>query len=210
LSAYARDRLGQSRPHPMISQQTLCPPEVSISIAIHTADGISKGSGMVCAYAWASPPLETCRSMSTITPTYRSRFATAIFDLLNPIPYGLFVGALIFDVTYATTRNVFWGKGAAWLVTVALFFAIIPRLINLCHVWFAPSRFPATGIEKLDFWLNLLGIIAAIVNAFVHSRDAYAMVPLNVILSIVTVALLSIGHIAIAVDKAGFKEVVHE
>ncbi|APR38829.1 DUF2231 domain-containing protein [Paraburkholderia sp. SOS3] len=148
--------------------------------------------------------------MSTITPTYRSRFATALFDLLNPIPYGLFVGALIFDVTYATTRNVFWGKGAAWLVTVALFFAIIPRLINLCHVWFAPSRFPATGIEKLDFWLNLLGIIAAIVNAFVHSRDAYAMVPLNVILSIVTVALLSIGHIAIAVDKAGFKEVVHE
>jgi uncharacterized membrane protein len=148
--------------------------------------------------------------MSTITPTYRSRFATALFDLLNPIPYGLFVGTLIFDVTYATTRNVFWGKGAAWLVTVALFFAIIPRLINLCHVWFAPSRYPATGIEKLDFWLNLLGIIAAIVNAFVHSRDAYAMVPLNVILSIVTVALLSIGHIAIAVDKAGFKEVVHE
>jgi uncharacterized membrane protein len=148
--------------------------------------------------------------MSTIIPTYRSRFATAIFDLLNPIPYGLFVGTLIFDVTYATTRNVFWGKGAAWLVTVGLFFAIIPRLINLCHVWFAPSRFPVTSIEKLDFWLNLLGIAAAIVNAFVHSRDAYAMVPLNVILSVITVALLSIAHIAIAVDKAGLREVAHD
>jgi uncharacterized membrane protein len=148
--------------------------------------------------------------MSTIIPTYRSRFATAIYDLLNPIPYGLFVGTLIFDVTYATTRNVFWGKGAAWLVTVGLFFAIIPRLINLCHVWFAPSRFPVTSIEKLDFWLNLLGIAAAIANAFVHSRDAYAMVPLNVILSVITVALLSIAHIAIAVDKAGLREVVHE
>ena len=73
--------------------------------------------------------------MTPATSTYRSRFARAVFDLLNPIPYGLFVGTLIFDITYAATGNVFWGKGAAWLVTTGLFFAIIPRLINLCHVW---------------------------------------------------------------------------
>ena len=55
--------------------------------------------------------------MISAAPRYRSRFATAIFDLLNPIPYGLFVGTLIFDIIYAITGNVFWGKGAAWLVT---------------------------------------------------------------------------------------------
>ncbi len=92
---------------------------------------------------------------------------------------------------------------------MGLFFAIIPRVINLCHVWL-PSRYPATSIEKLDFWLNLLGIVAAILNAFVHSRDAYAMVPENVILSVITVALLSVSHIALAFDKFGFKEAVHE
>ncbi|MEM5438606.1 DUF2231 domain-containing protein [Paraburkholderia diazotrophica] len=153
--------------------------------------------------------------MASTTSTYRSRFAAAVFDLLNPIPYGLFVGTLIFDVTYVITRNVFWGKGAAWLVAAGLFFAIVPRLINLCHVWI-PSRhratgvMRATGIERLDFWLNLLGIVAAIVNAFVHSRDAYAMVPLNVILSVITVVLLSIGQIALAFDKVGFRETAHE
>ncbi|TDV33951.1 putative membrane protein [Paraburkholderia caballeronis] len=147
--------------------------------------------------------------MTPATPTYRSRFATAVFDLLNPIPYGLFVGTLIFDVLYAVTRNVFWGKGAAWLVTTGLLFAIVPRIINLCHVWL-PSRYPVTRIERFDFWLNLLGIVAAIVNAFVHSRDAYAMVPLNAILSAVTVALLSIGRIAHALDKFGYTEAVHE
>ena len=140
--------------------------------------------------------------MTPATPTYRSRFATAVFDLLNPIPYGLFVGTLIFDILYAVTRNVFWGKGAAWLVTTGLLFAIVPRIINLCHVWL-PSRYPVTRIERFDFWLNLLGIVAAIVNAFVHSRDAYAMVPLNAILSAVTVALLSIGRIAQARHKCG-------
>ncbi|CAB3745959.1 DUF2231 domain-containing protein [Paraburkholderia solisilvae] len=147
--------------------------------------------------------------MTPSSPRYRSRFATAVFDLLNPIPYGLFVGTLIFDITYASTRNVFWGKSAAWLVIVGLFFAIIPRLINLFHVWL-PSRYPVTGIERIAFWLNLSGIIAAIVNAFVHSRDAYAMVPENIILSVITVALLSLGQIVLAFDKFVFREVAHD
>ena len=148
--------------------------------------------------------------MTPTHPTYRSRFATAVFDLLNPIPYGLFVGTFIFDIAYAGTRNVFWGKGAAWLVTGGLLFAVIPRLINLCHVWL-PSRYAVTRSERLDFWLNLAGIVAAIFNAFVHSRDAYGMVPLNVILSAITVGLLSIGQITLALRKFGFiGETVHE
>lgn len=137
-----------------------------------------------------------------------SRLTAAIFELLNPIPYGLFVAALVFDLTYMNTRNVFWGKGAAWLVTVGLVIAIIPRLLNLGHVWFQ-RRVRVTRIERLDFWLNLLAIIAAIVNAFVHSRDAYGMVPDNVILSVITVALLAIAHIAMAMNRLDLAEVRH-
>lgn len=138
-----------------------------------------------------------------------SRLAPAIFELLNPIPYGLFVGTLIFDVTYMSTRNVFWGKGAAWLVTTGLIIAIIPRLLNLGHVWFQRRR-RVSRIERIDFWLYLAGIAAAIVNAFVHSRDAYAMVPDNVILSVVTVVLLSIAHVAMAMNRLDLAEAAHE
>ncbi|WP_244818155.1 DUF2231 domain-containing protein [Caballeronia sp. Lep1P3] len=138
--------------------------------------------------------------MTPIRPRYRSRLATSLFDWLNPIPYGLFVGTLIFDILYANTAVILWAKGAAWLVTVGLLFAIIPRFVNLGHVWFGP-RGTVTRAERTDFWLNLVGIVAAIVNAFVHTRDAYAMVPLNVILSVVTVALLSLAQITLALDK---------
>jgi len=138
--------------------------------------------------------------MTSLRPRYRSRLATALFDWLNPVPYGLFVGTLIFDIIYANTAVIFWAKAAAWLVTVGVLFAIVPRFINLGHVWFAP-RGTVTGLERTDFWLNFAGIIAAIVNAFVHSRDAYAMVPLATILSIVTVALLSVAQIALALDR---------
>lgn len=147
--------------------------------------------------------------MPSVKPVHRSRFASAVFDVLNPIPYGFFVAALIFDITYATSRNVFWGKGAAWLITTGLLFAIIPRLINLVQVWIPPRGSAGSG-ARLDFWLNALGIVAAIFNAFVHSRDAYAMVPQNVILSVVTVALLGIGHFVVALHAFGSKEAVRE
>ncbi|RFU48290.1 DUF2231 domain-containing protein [Paraburkholderia sp. DHOC27] len=147
--------------------------------------------------------------MTLTATTYQSRFAKAVFDLLNPVPYGLFVGALIFDITYATTGNVFWGKGAAWMITTGLFFAIIPRLINLFHVWL-PSRNRVLPVERVDFLLNLLGILAAIANAFIHSRDAYGMVPDNVILSVLTVALLSVGQLALAIASFTFKGALRE
>jgi uncharacterized membrane protein len=138
--------------------------------------------------------------MTPLRPRYRSRLATALFDWLNPVPYGLFVGTLIFDLIYVNTAVVLWAKCAAWLVTVGLLFAIVPRFINLGHVWFGP-RGSVTRLERTDFWLNFVGIVAAIVNAFVHSRDGYAVVPLGPILSFVTVALLSIAQIAHALDK---------
>ncbi len=139
----------------------------------------------------------------------RFRLATAIFDLLDPIPFGFFVAALIFDVVYAYSPDVQWGKGAAWLISIGLLFAIIPRLINLVHVWFIRSR-PVASVERFDFWLNLLAIVAAIVNAFVHTRDAYAVIPQGIWLSVFTVILLSVGRIILATQKVGFKEFRHE
>lgn len=123
----------------------------------------------------------------------QSRLAHAVFALLNPIPFGFFVAALIFDAIYAGSTNVLWVKSAAWLNAIGLIFAIIPRLINLVQVWIPASG--STRVEKLDFWLNLVAIVAAIFNAFVHSRDAYGVMPEGAWLSAVTVALIAIGFV---------------
>jgi uncharacterized membrane protein len=139
----------------------------------------------------------------------RSIVAEGIYGLLNPIPFGCFVAALIFDVIYSETAVMLWDKGAAWLIVFGLLFAVVPRLVNLMQVW-VTSRRTATRTDKLDFWLNLLAIVVAIVNAFVHSRDAYAVVPTGLWLSVCTVILLSIGNIVVAVERAGRGEYVNE
>ena len=140
---------------------------------------------------------------------HRSVLADAVYGLLNPLPFGFFVAALIFDITYARTAVVLWNKGAAWLIVFGLLIAVIPRFVNLAQVWIT-SRHIARRADRLDFWLNLFAIVAAIFNAFVHSRDAYAVVPAGVWLSTCTVILLAIAHVVMAVQHSATGEHVHE
>lgn len=124
----------------------------------------------------------------------RSGILYALYMLLNPVPFGFFVAGLIFDYVYSSTAEIFWAKAASWVITLGLVFAIIPRLINLFYVWFRP----VDGQRKADmagFWLYGFGIVAAIFNAFIHSRDAYGIVPANVLLSVVTVVLIGICYL---------------
>ena len=128
----------------------------------------------------------------------RSIVASALYGLLDPVPFGCFVAALVFDILYVRTAVMLWDKAAAWLIVIGLLAAIVPRLVNLVHVWVAPNP-DTVRVDRLDFWLNLLAIVAAIFNAFVHSRDAYAVVPAGVWLSACTVILLAIGRVLVAV-----------
>ncbi|RZI69067.1 MAG: hypothetical protein EOP13_23390 [Pseudomonas sp.] len=129
-----------------------------------------------------------------------SKLAAVVFDLLDPIAFGCFVGALIFDIAYATNADILWMKAAAWLIVIGLIVAIVPRFINLAWVW-KPIAGAAPSGGKAAFWLHLLGIVAAIVNAFVHSRDAYAVIPEGLWLSIVTVGLFVIGHVVVTLQS---------
>lgn len=139
----------------------------------------------------------------------RSVIANAVYGVLNPIPFGFFVAALVFDIIYMRTAVILWDKSAAWLIAIGLLFAVIPRLVNLVQVWIT-SRRSALRADKIDFWLNLLAIVTATFNAFVHSRDAYASMPTGAWLSALTVILLVIGRISVAIQLTSEGGLVHE
>jgi uncharacterized membrane protein len=142
--------------------------------------------------------------------TQASRFSitSAIFDVLDPIPFGFFVAALIFDILYANTYTMLWVKAAAWLISIGLVFAIVPQLINLGRTWFSKGRVRTKGLA-INFWLNVVAIVAALLNAFVHSRDAYATMPAGVWLSVLTVIAMAVGRIVLAGNKVTYKEYSH-
>ncbi len=139
-----------------------------------------------------------------MTPTGTSRHAArpsapavALYELLNPLPFGFFTAAWIFDILYVKTYDVFWTHAASWLIVLGLILAIIPRLINLVQVWVG-HRYPQGSPVKVHFWANALAVVLAIVNAFIHSRDAYAVVPEGVILSTLVVLLMAFAAVHLA------------
>lgn len=147
--------------------------------------------------------------MSVRPEPRRSVLADGIYGLLNPIPFGCFVAAMLFDLIYTESAEILWTKGAAWLIVFGLLFAIVPRFINLARVWFT-GRSTSTGAERLDFWLYLLAVVAAIINAFVHSRDAYGVAPTGFWLSLCTVVLISIGRVLLATQRTAFGGLARE
>src|ERR1700712_1632348 len=89
-----------------------------------------------------------------------SKAAAIVFDVLDPIPYGFFVGALVFDAIYAKSGEVLWFKAAAWLIAIGLVFAVLPRLITLGQVGVLGRGGRRAPGAAAGFWLNLVAVVA--------------------------------------------------
>lgn len=110
--------------------------------------------------------------------------------MLVPIPVTCFIGTLVTDIAYWQTANMQWANMSAWLLTAGLIVALFAVIAGLTD--FLGSR----RIRNLRAaWIhgagNALMLVIAIVDAFVHSRDAYtSVVPTGLILSLLVVLIL--------------------
>jgi uncharacterized membrane protein len=110
--------------------------------------------------------------------------------MLVPIPIFCFVATFVTDIVYWRTAAMLWADISAWLLVVGLLAALFAATAGLID--FLGDR----RIRKLRAaWIHALGNIAAlvlsIINAFIHTRDAYtSVVPSGLILSALVVAIL--------------------
>jgi uncharacterized membrane protein len=115
-----------------------------------------------------------------------------IHAMLVPIPIVCFIGTWITDLVYWKTAAMMWADMSAWLLTVGLIVSIFVVLAGLID-FFGDRR-----VRNLRAaWIHGLGngivIILSIVNAFVHSRDAYtSVVPDGLALSTLVVLILAV------------------
>jgi len=99
-----------------------------------------------------------------------------------------FTGALLTDLAYWQMLNVMWERFSIWLITAGLILAGLAALAYVIGL--------ATG-RQIDrpAWPGVTGyalaVLLSLVNAFVHSRDAYtAVVPTGLMLSGLVVVVL--------------------
>jgi uncharacterized membrane protein len=99
-----------------------------------------------------------------------------------------FAGALVTDLVYWQIPDVLWERFSIWLITAGL---ILSGLAAVAYV------IDLAGGRQIDrpAWPRLVGyavaVLLSLLNAFVHSRDAYtAVVPTGLMLSGLVIVVL--------------------
>jgi uncharacterized membrane protein len=113
-----------------------------------------------------------------------------IHPMLVPFPIAFFVGAFVTDLIYWRVPDAMWETFSIWLIAAGLVMAGFAALAGLID--FVGNK----AIRALKpAWPHVLGnvlaLLLALINAFVHSRDGYtAVVPTGLILSGLVVVIL--------------------
>ena len=102
----------------------------------------------------------------------------------------LLIAAFGTDYTYYTTALWQWANFSTWLITAGLIVMLVAVILLLID--FATGR--AGRLNTVSFILVAAAALLSLVNAFVHSRDAWtSVVPQGILLSAVSTILLLIA-----------------
>ncbi len=100
----------------------------------------------------------------------------------------LFLGALLSDVTYANSYQVQWTNFASWLIVGGMVFSGFALLWALIDLLRADRK---GGPALLLFIVLLASWVLGFIDALVHAKDAWAVMPAGLVLSAI-VAVLAI------------------
>jgi uncharacterized membrane protein len=110
--------------------------------------------------------------------------------MLAPIAFACFLGTFVTDLVYGLSGDFLWVDMSDWLLTIGLFISVVVVIAGLID-FFGDRRIRALRDSWIHGLANAVALGLAIVNGFVHTRDAYGeVVPTGLLLSTVTLLIL--------------------
>lgn len=101
----------------------------------------------------------------------------------------LFLGALLSDLAYASSQHVQWANFASWLLVGAMVLTGLALVWTLVFLLWPAGR---TGRPLLLLGLLAATFVIGFIDALLHTRDAWAMMPGGLIASVM-VALTAVA-----------------
>lgn len=116
-----------------------------------------------------------------------------LYATLVQFPVACFVGALITDIVYARTTYYLWSTFSVWMLAAGCVFALLAGIVGLV-IFVRDRRVREAHLAWPYALVSLAAALLAVVNTFVHSRDAYtSVVPTGLTLSVIVVVLMAIA-----------------
>ena len=115
--------------------------------------------------------------------------------------YPLFLGGLLSDFAYSSNYELQWSNFAAWLIAGAMVFTGLALAWSVIDLVRSGSW---RGRALICFVLLAVVFMLGLVNSFVHARDAWATMPLGLILSaVVTILALVATWVGFSTQHSG-------
>lgn len=125
---------------------------------------------------------------TTTSPTYRITPSPLHAILLGgSVP--LFLGALLSDIAYYNTYLIQWANFASWLIAGGLLCSGLAGLFAIANLIRARHK---AGRPVVYLVLLLVTWVLGLVNAFEHAKDAWAVMPSGLVLSVIVTVLIAI------------------
>jgi len=101
-----------------------------------------------------------------------------------------FIGTLLTDIAYCKTAEMQWANFSAWLVSAGVLIGVVATVVAVVDM--LVGRLAGEGAPIWLYTLgNLLALALSVVNAMVHTRDAWtSVVPWGLVLSALVVLIL--------------------
>ena len=98
----------------------------------------------------------------------------------------LFLGGLVSDIAYSSSYQIEWSNFASWLIAAGLVFGGFALLWAIIDLIRADRR---GGYTLLYMLLLLATWVLGFLNSLIHARDAWATMPMGLVLSAIVVLL---------------------
>lgn len=102
----------------------------------------------------------------------------------------LFLGALLSDIAYSRTYHIQWSNFASWLLAGGLVFCGFALLFALIELVRADHK---RGQPLIYFLVLLATWVLGFLNALDHAKDAWAIMPTSLILSVIITVLICVA-----------------
>lgn len=118
------------------------------------------------------------------------RHAHPIHGILAAYPLAFFTGALATDLIYARSADMMWADFSAWQIAAGLAMGVLASVAGITDAVIARDRTRHRRRSRPHTLVTIFMLAFGVVNAFVHSRDAWtSVVPTGLALSAITFVL---------------------
>ncbi len=102
----------------------------------------------------------------------------------------LFLGALLSDIAYFRSYQIQWSNFSSWLIAGGLIFCGLAMLFALVNLIRAEQK---KGRPLVYFLLLVATWVLSFINALEHAKDAWASMPVGLILSALVTLLACVA-----------------